>query len=206
MISNFFVPSSLAPASVSTSGSTQQNAVQQPAPVSHTPVGFPSQSQQRFSQLLAMFFHSTDTPCSLVENPFLIAALEMCKPGITVPTKRQLTGKLLQDSCQKVTELLEKNRHEGLTEPVPDVAARVNVRVMGRGIGRRKQQDLEKKAQVDFLRTHQELLGQSLGVTVSAPAPATTSSSSPPSQEAEQVSELKEVTQSNSLIVTKVVV
>jgi hypothetical protein len=58
------------------------------------------------------------------------------------------------------------------------------------------------------LRTHQELLGQSLGVTVSAPAPATTSSSSssPPSQEAEQVSELKQVTQSNSLIVTKIVV
>ena len=204
MISNFFVPSSLAPASVSTSGSTQQNSVQQPAPVSHTPVGFPSQSQQRFSQLLAMFFHSTDTPCSLVENPFLIAALEMCKPGITIPTKRQLTGKLLQDSCQKVTELLEKNGHEGLTEPVPDVAAGA----MGRGIGRRKQQDLEKKAQVDFLRTHQKLLGQSLGVTVSAPAPATTSSSSssPPSQEAEQVSELKQVTQSNSLIVTKIVV
>ena len=60
--------------------------------------------KSRLDLLVATFFHSCNIPFSVVEHPSFKALMEALCPGYQVPTRKQLSGNLLDDVTAEQTD------------------------------------------------------------------------------------------------------
>lgn len=138
-----------------------------------------SQTQVRFSELLALFFYSTGTELRLLENPYLQEALRMLGEGrgLVLPGRGQLDNQLLCDLYAKASELVTaeneqkqlQNDHGGQQQAIVSD---------------------DKRLKLDFLKRNHTLIGASLGVPL-LPLPLPPSPSSPPASSSDTTTKTK---------------
>ena len=78
---------------------------------------FSASEQKRFNYEMAMYFYYTGTSFQRAENPFLLQAIQLVRPGAKLPTCKQLAddsaGGLLDECYQKVKEVKKVLSTEG---------------------------------------------------------------------------------------------
>ncbi len=55
-----------------------------------------------FQEEIAMYFYMSATPFSRMEEPHLLESLKKLRPDVKLPSKKDLSGRLLQSAHKKV--------------------------------------------------------------------------------------------------------
>lgn len=71
--------------------------------------------QNKFNNLLSLFFYDTATSFSTVENDVLNEALQVLRPDVKIPSRKQLEGELLDETFQnvklKINDIVKKKNY-----------------------------------------------------------------------------------------------
>jgi hypothetical protein len=62
----------------------------------------PSGDKNNFEEEIAMFFFSTGTPFSRIEDPHLTNACNILRPEVVLPHRKRLAGHLLNECYSKM--------------------------------------------------------------------------------------------------------
>ena len=73
----------------------------------HLPPKLTDSEQKRFDENIAMFFIMTGTPFQRVEDPSFAKALKILRPDVKVPSRKRLSGPLLNSSFTSVQKKVD---------------------------------------------------------------------------------------------------
>ena len=96
----------------SSKASTSSKTTSQPSARSFAVPLFKPSEQKKFNHEIAMHFYNTGTSFQRVEDPFLLQAIQIARPGAKLPTRKQLAddspGGLLEECYAKVKSQVDK--------------------------------------------------------------------------------------------------
>ena len=96
----------------STSNSSKSSPGTQPSARSFAVPMFTTSQQKKFNRDIAMFFYNTGTSFQRIEDPFLASAVQLARPGVKLPTRKELAddspGGLLQQFYEEVKHKVDK--------------------------------------------------------------------------------------------------
>lgn len=80
----------------------------------YLPPSLKSQEIKQFHKEISLYFYETGTPFSRIEYPRFISALKILRPDVTLPTRKELGNKLLDECYDSLVNEIQneyKNKH-----------------------------------------------------------------------------------------------